>query len=264
MEIQEYGTNQKDTVLLLHGGGLSWWSFREAAERLQGEYHLVLPVLDGHAGSGRRFTSIEDSASRIISFIDQRLNGSVLLIGGLSLGGQILLEMLSQRRDICSYALVESAAVIPSRLTNALIAPAFGCSYGLIRNRSFARLQFQSLHLPPELFEEYCRDTCQITKQDMISFLKASTSYALKDAVKETSAEVHVYVGEKETGEILRSAEAIGRLLPSCRLHRMKGLRHGEFSISRADQYADAIRQITRGGFRASSGTAAAVPPGKA
>ena len=161
MRFQEYGTKQKNVILLLHGGGLSWWNYREAAERLRKEYHVILPILDGHAGSDRPFTAIEENASEIIDFIYEHFRGAVLLIGGLSLGGQILLEMLSQRKDICSYALIESAAVIPSKLKNALIAPVFGSSYGLIRNRSFAKLQFQSLHMKPELFEDYYRDTCQ-------------------------------------------------------------------------------------------------------
>ncbi len=247
MNIVEFGTENKDTILLLHGGGLSWWNYRESAKLLQNEYHILLPILDGHAGSDRPFTTIEENASEIISFIDAHFGGSVLLMGGLSLGGQILLELLSQRGDICSHALVESAAVIPSKLTNALIAPAFGSSYGLISNRSFARLQFQSLHMKPELFEDYYRDTCLIKKQDMIAFMKASTSYALKDAFRETSADVHVYVGEKETREILNSAEAICKMRPSCSLYRLKDLRHGEFSINHADRYAEAIRQIIHG-----------------
>ena len=247
MKTVEFGAEHTDTMILLHGGGLSWWNYRESAMLLQNEYHIVLPILDGHAGSDRPFTTIEENAAEIISFIDAHLGGSVLLIGGLSLGGQILLELLSQRGDICRHALVESAAVIPSKLTNALIGPAFGSSYGLISNRSFARLQFQSLHMKPELFEDYYRDTCLIKKQDMIAFMKASTSYTLKDIFRETPADVHVYVGEKETGEILRSAEAICRMRPSCSLHRMKDLRHGEFSINHADQYAETIRRIIQG-----------------
>ena len=246
MRFQEYGREHGDTVLLLHGGGLSWWNYREASELLQSEYHVILPILDGHAGSDRPFTTIEENASEIISFIDEKLGGSVLLIGGLSLGGQILLEMLSQRKDLCSCALIESAAVIPSKLTHALIAPAFGSAYGLIKKRDFARLQFRALHMKAELFEDYYRDTCRIKKQDMIAFLKANTSYALKDAFREASAKIHVYVGERETREILRSAEAICRMRPSCRLHRILGLKHGEFSINHAACYADAIRQIIR------------------
>ena len=126
MIFQEYGSDQNDTILLLHGGGLSWWNYREEAEILQGEYHIILPILDGHAGSDRPFTTIEKNAEEIISFIDEELSGSVLLIGGLSLGGQVLLEMLSRRKNLCSYALVESAAVIPSKLTNMLISLSFG------------------------------------------------------------------------------------------------------------------------------------------
>ena len=63
MVIQEYGTEHKETILLLHGDGLSWWNYRDAAELLQDEYHVILPILDGNAGSDRSFTSIEENAS---------------------------------------------------------------------------------------------------------------------------------------------------------------------------------------------------------
>ena len=221
MNFQEFGSARKETILLLHGGGLSWWNYREAAALLQSEYHIILPILNGHAGSDRPFTTIEAQASEIISWMDAHLGGSAALIGGLSLGGQVLLEMLSQRPDLCPCALVESAAVIPSKLTGMLIAPAFGSSYGLIKSRSFAKMQFRSLHIQPALFED-----------------------ALKDAFSGVSAAVHVYYGSRETGVIRRSAELLGETLPSCRLHLLEGFSHGEFSLNHADAYADAVRQI--------------------
>ena len=244
MKYREFGLGQKETILLLHGGGLSWWNYLEAAKLLQTDFHIILPILDGHAGSDRPFTTIEENASEIISFIDAQFGTSVLMIGGLSLGGQILLEMLSQRRDLCSYALVESASVFPSKLTNKLIAPAFGGSYGLIKNRGFAKMQFNALHINPMLFDDYYRDTCQIRKEDMISFMKATTSYSLKDSLRSVSSEVHVYYGSRETGLIKHSAEMLGKELPGCILHPLTGFYHGEFSLNHADAYADAVRQI--------------------
>ena len=230
--------------MLLHGGGLNWWNFREEAELLQSDYHVLLPILDGHAGSDRPFDSIEDNASEIIDFIDEFFAGHVLMIGGLSLGAQVLLEILAQRKDICRYALVESAAVIPSRFTNALIGPSVASSYGLIKNRKFASVQFKSLHMKDELFEDYYRDTCAISKADMIAFLKANTSYALKDAVCDSLAEIHVYVGQKETGEILKSANLFQDKLPTCHVRILPGLYHGEFSINHADEYVRTVRSI--------------------
>ncbi|MBQ1324532.1 MAG: alpha/beta hydrolase, partial [Solobacterium sp.] len=169
---------------------------------------------------------------------------SVLLIGGLSLGAQILLEMLSQRRDICRYALVESAAVLPSKLTNALIGPAFGSSYGLIKNRSFARLQAESLHIRPELFEDYYRDTCLITRPDMIAFMKANTAYSLKDSIRESTAGIHLYAGEKETSVIRKSVEQIRAALPDSTVQILPGLYHGEFSLNHPEDYVRAVREI--------------------
>lgn len=34
MKIKEYGNKNNNTIMLLHGGRLSWWNYREVAERL--------------------------------------------------------------------------------------------------------------------------------------------------------------------------------------------------------------------------------------
>ena len=242
MEFREYGTGNAETIMLLHGGGLSWWNFRDAAEQLQQDFRVILPVLDGHAGSGRPFTSIEDNAAEIISFTDRELGGSVLLLGGLSLGAQIVLEILSQRTNICRYAIVESASVIPSRLTGALIAPTFGSSYGLIRNRSFAKLQFRSLHMKPDLFEEYYRDTCRITRADMIAFLKANAAYEPKRSLQNSQAEIRIVAGGRERKTMLRSAELLHKMLPKSVSEIREGLYHGEYSINHPEEYAADLR----------------------
>lgn len=242
MEFREYATKKDETIMLLHGGGLSWWNYRDEAEQLQQDYRVILPILDGHAGSDRVFTTIEDNAADIISFIDRELGGSVLLLGGLSLGAQIVLERLSQREDICRYAIVESASVIPSKLTNALITPVFGSSYGLIKNRNFAKLQFRSLHMKQNLFEEYYRDTCQITKADMIAFLKANSAYKPKRELQNSQAKIRIVVGGKEKKTMLQSAKLLHEKLQNSVLEIKEGLCHGEYSINCPEQYVTELR----------------------
>lgn len=58
MVIKEYGKENTDTTILLHGGGLSWCNYRAEAEMLSNEFHVVLPILDGHAESDRDFIDI--------------------------------------------------------------------------------------------------------------------------------------------------------------------------------------------------------------
>jgi len=237
MRIREFGTDNKETMIFLHGGGLSWWNYRREAELLSSDYHIVLPILDGHADSDRPFTSIEDNASEIIRFIDENYNGSVLLIGGLSLGAQVLLEILSQRTDICRYAVAESASVIPSKITNALIGPSIALSYGLIKKRWFAKQQFKALHIQESLFEEYFSDTPKITKRDMIAFLKANTAYKTKPELQNCQAQVRIIVGAKEHKKMIRSAELLNSLIPGSRLEIKDGLHHGEYSINHPELF---------------------------
>ena len=237
MTVAEYGQQNKDVILLLHGGALSWWNYREAAQLLAEQYYVVLPVLDGHADSDAPFTTIEDNATRMISYIDTHFGGQVLAIAGLSLGGQIALEMLSQRKDICKYALLESALVKPMKLMPVLIGPAFGMSYGLIRQKWFAKLQTDYLGIPKALFDDYYRDTCKISKADMIAFLKANSLYTIKPGLSETKAKVKIVVGSREQKSIRDSAELLHKVIPDSSMGILPGLRHGDLSINNPKQY---------------------------
>ena len=244
MTYKEFGSANARTILLLHGGGLSWWNYREEAEMLQHEYHMILPVLDGHAGSDKPFSTIESNARDIISFIRESLNGSVFMLCGLSLGGQVVLEMLSQQADICRYAIIESVALLPSKITNALISPALHVSYPLIKQRWFAKMQFRQLRLKAEWFDDYYRDTAAIPKKDMIAFLKASTSYRLKDAIKKSTADIHIYFGEKENRRIKRSAVLLSETADVRSLTELPDMFHGDFSINHPLDYVHAIKKI--------------------
>ena len=239
LKIVEFGKQNRDVAVLLHGGGLSWWNYREVAQLLSEDFHVVLPVLDGHGGEP--FTSIEANAAKILSYIDDQFGGQVAVLGGLSLGGQIALDMLAQRPEICRFALIESALAKPSKVTRALIGPAFAMSYGLIKQRWFARWQASYLGIPKALFEDYYRDTCAITKADLIAFMEANCGYALKPIM--TTAKVKIVAGSREQGSILKSAKMIHRAIPGSKLEFLPGLRHGDLSLNHPEQYARLVRE---------------------
>ena len=244
MQYVEYGAHNSQTIILLHGGGLSWWNYREVAQHLADKYHVVLPILDGHADSDAPFTSIEDNAARIIAHIDEHFGGNVLAVGGLSLGGQIAVEMLTQRPDICRFALLESTLVKPSKLTHALIKPTFGMSYGLIKQKWFSKLQAAYLGIPKKLFNDYFRDTCKITKEDMIAFLKANCGYSVKPALGNTKAKVHIVFGSKEQASICTSGNLLNRMLSDSTLEVLPGYRHGDLSLNHPEQYTQMLLNL--------------------
>ena len=245
MIVKEYGKSNKDIIMLLHGGGLSWWNYEEVSEILKSNYHVILPILDGHSGSDRDFTSIENNANEIIEYIDNNYNGNVKLIGGLSLGAQILLDILSKRDNICEYAIIESALVCQMKMTNRLIEPSINMSYGLINKKWFSKLQFKSLKIKKELFDKYYIDSSNITKNNMISFLKANSNYHLKN-IKTNKSKSIVVVGSKERPIMIKSAKIIHDELINSELEILSGYYHGDLSINHPNEYAEKVKKLIK------------------
>ena len=245
MIVKEYGKYNKDIIMLLHGGGLSWWNYEEVSEILKSNYHVILPILDGHSGSDRDFTSIENNANEIIEYIDNNYNGNVKLIGGLSLGAQILLDILSKRDNICEYAIIESALVCPMKMTNILIESSINMSYGLINKKWFSKLQFKSLKIKKELFDKYYIDSSNITKNNMISFLKANSNYHLKN-IKTNKSKSIVIVGSKERPIMIKSAKRIHDELINSELEILSGYYHGDLSINHPNEYAEKVNKLIK------------------
>ena len=245
MIVKEYGKSNKDIIILLHGGGLSWWNYEEVSEILKSNYHVILPILDGHSGSDRDFTSIESNANEIIEYIDNNYNGNVKLIGGLSLGAQILLDILSKRDNICEYTIIESALVYPMKMTNKVIESSINMSYRLINKKWFSRLQFKSLKIKEELFDKYYIDSSNITKDNMISFLKANSNYHLKN-IKTNKSKSIVIVGSKERPIMIKSAKIIHDELINSELEILSGYYHGDLSINHPNEYAEKVNKLIK------------------
>ena len=58
MIVKELGEENKKAVILLHGGGLSWWNYTDEIELLKSQFHVIVPILDGHSGSNADFVSL--------------------------------------------------------------------------------------------------------------------------------------------------------------------------------------------------------------
>ena len=245
MLFKETGRADKPVIVLLHGGGLSYWSFLRVAERLAGDYRVVTPVIDGHGDdSGEPFVSIEDSAGKLLEYIDRRHGGRVYAIGGLSLGAQIAAEALSQRGGVASYAILESALVIPSPMLAAMSGPVYKMCYGLIKKRWFAKWQARSMFIPDDLFERYFADSQKMTCQSLINMAVSNARYELKDGIERTNAKTLVIVGEKEIGLMRKSAEALHRRIPGSELYVASSMSHGELSLARPEEYVEIVKRL--------------------
>ena len=235
----------KPVILLLHGGGLSWWSVQGVASYLTDEFCVVAPIIDGHGENAEEtFETIEVCANKLIRLIDEQFGGKVYALCGLSLGAQITVEVLSQRPDIARHVVIESALVVRMPLVGALIAPTYHMMYGLIKKRWFSKYQARVLKLPNELFELYWRDTACMKKQSLINLGRSNANYPLKSQISAATAKTLVLAGDKEPGFMLKSARLLHEAIPKSKLVIIKGLGHGELSLCSPRRYAELLREV--------------------
>lgn len=246
MRIIDCGRSNSDVIILLHGAGLSWWQYKKAAKLLSSRYHVVMPVLDGHPGSNRNFSSTESNAREIISYIDRHYGGSVLMICGMSLGGQILLEMLSVRKDICRYAIIESTPLLPMKIKKILSVPIAGIRKIIPDWDVLARADYRHRKLDPSLFKNYIRNSSAMTMKNYSSVLSALSDYEIKDTLAQTEASVYITAGDREDWLVKGSAVLLNVLLrSSARLTIYPDYHFGDLSINNPEEYVRLINEIT-------------------
>lgn len=248
MIFKEFGNKNNKAIIFLHGGGLSWWTWKTQIEVLQKDYFVVAPVIDGHGEDGHNsFITIQNSAENVINYIKENCNGKVFAICGLSLGAQILVEILSKECDITENAIIESALVCPSsKISVKLTALALSLTYGLIKKKWFAKLQAKQLKLPEALFENYYEDTIKITKTTLINFIKSNQEYSIPSTLCNTKAKTLILVGEKELPVMKKSAKLLNDTINGSTLKIIKNSAHGEISLVHSDKYLELLMTFFR------------------
>jgi pimeloyl-ACP methyl ester carboxylesterase len=248
MIFKTFGNSENKAIVLLHGGGLSWWSYQKIIEKLQDFYYVIAVVIDGHGeNSDKTFISIENSAEQLIDFIDKELGKQVFALIGLSLGSQIIAETIARRKTITKYAILESTLVCPMKFVEKSSSLMINSTYWLTKQRWFADMQAKALFIPKSELNLYFEDSIKMSKQSLINILKSNASYDLKDSISETEAKVLIIVGEKEIGKMQQSAQKLNTKIPDSQLYIAKNMKHGELSLSYPEKYLEVINSFLNG-----------------
>ena len=114
MDFKTFGNDNKPTLLLLPGLGVSHEIFLPLVELLKGQFLIITADIDGFLlGKPSRFTSVDDLAVQTIRYVQEHFNGRLDVAYGLSLGGKILSRMLERNEIVVSHAIMDAAPLLP-------------------------------------------------------------------------------------------------------------------------------------------------------
>ncbi|MGE5653683.1 MAG: alpha/beta fold hydrolase [Bacillota bacterium] len=202
------------TVVLIHGGGVSGWMWRPQVETLN-DYHCLVPDLAEHGMSiSVKPFSIKESAEQIAEIIRQQAHGGRADVVVLSIGGQIVAELLANAPDVLDHAIISGAlsrALPGYRLTSALGV----ASLPLSKAGWMIRASLKSLGIPPEFELELADDTRATTAEGFRRIMEAVGTFALSSKLRETKVPTLVVVGEKEQKISIQSAREYVAMIPN-------------------------------------------------
>lgn len=239
MKFHEFGNNRNPHIMLIHGGGNAWWNYLRQARVLSQSYHLILPTLDGHGEEyATTYVSTENSAKKLIDYIDKECNSELFCLCGVSLGGQIVIEMLSQRYNITKKAIIDGCICYPQHKMAKICTTFVRIFAGIMFSKSSCKLQigilkfFPNMRFPDELANYYINEMPLLRKETLYRIYKTYMGeYQLKECISNTSAQVMYWYGSKEMMCVKRSAKMFVSLVPSCEIYEAKGYNHSHLAV---------------------------------
>ena len=99
MRIHTFGDEQAPVVIMLPGSFCNADTMANIITELEAEFHILAVDYNGqYAGSEKPFTSRQGEAEEIIHYLHERAIGSVALVYGQSMGGEMGMELIAQLR----------------------------------------------------------------------------------------------------------------------------------------------------------------------
>lgn len=253
MIFHEFGDKKFPHILLIHGGGNSWWNYLRQARMLSDKYHVILPTLDGHGEEYQKeYISTENSAQQILEYIKNNCDRKLFAIGGVSLGGQIAMELLLLDSDIAEKAIIDGSICIPqpklARICT-VIVKLFG---KIMFSKSASKIQlglmkkmYPNMAYPEEIENYYIEDMPRIPIKTLVTIYQTYMGrYRLKDTITESKAQVLYIYGEKEMKCVKESAKLFQKMHPDCTLYEAKGYNHGYLSAYLPLEWMELVNHI--------------------
>lgn len=206
----ETGTGKEQSIIFLHAGGISGWMWDEQVKYFK-NYHCIIPDLPEHGRSaGVKPFTIQKAAEMIRELIGDCANERVNLVG-IGLGGQIILQIMSNYPGVVHHAMVSGTLVrnhqyrsLIRRLNRLLMI------YKPVKNNDFyIKAYMRTYNIPRVYFDKFKQSTCQIETSSIERVIIENHLFKMPKLPETSESKLLVMAGEKDYSIIKDSSKKI-------------------------------------------------------
>lgn len=215
--VKETGQENPETIIFLHGGGMAGWIWKEQVKSFP-DYHCLIPDLPEHGQSAeaKPFT-IESAAEMVVDLILTRARNGKAHLVGLSLGAQIIVQILATHPEVVDHALISGTLVrgIPHQDALLKLLDYTFKVYEPVKDTDFfIKANMRTYNISKSYFDEFKGSTFQIKADSLDRILHENLFFKLPSGLEKANVPVLVMMGEKDYKVIKESARDLVKVLP--------------------------------------------------
>jgi pimeloyl-ACP methyl ester carboxylesterase len=215
--VKETGSKNAETIIFLHAGAMAGWMWDDQLKSFR-DYHCIVPDLPEHGQSNevKPFT-IKNTAEIIMEIINKRaLNGKANLVG-ISLGAQIIVQILSKAPQLVNRAFISGTLIntVPNSKTLLNLLDHTINEYAPVKdNDFFIKANMRTYNMPKDFFKEFKESTLLLKRDSLERILTENMLFKLPDGLEKVEAPILIMTGEKDYKIIKKSANDLLMSLP--------------------------------------------------
>lgn len=216
--INEQYPENKETIIFLHADGLAGWMWEEQVKAF-GDYHCLVLDLPEHGRSQEAgaFT-IERTAEMIVDLIKTRAHDKKAHLVGISLGAQIIVQILSKEPESVDHAFISGTLVRNDpptesflKLLNHLIK-----IYLPVKNDNLSIGSYiRSYNIPKSLIKKFKESTYAIHSESAERIIRENMLFKMPNGLDKAKVPALVMAGEKDYIIVKESAKDLLNVLPN-------------------------------------------------
>ena len=183
------------------------------------DYHCLIPDLPEHGQSAEvKPFSIEGAAEMVVDLIRIRAHNGKAHLVGLSLGAQIIVQILATHQEVVDHALISGTLIrgIPHRdVLLKLLDYTFKVYEPVKDTDFFIKANMRTYNISKSYFHKFKESTLQIKADSLNRILHENLFFKLASGLEKANVPVLVMMGEKDYKVIKESALDLVKVLPN-------------------------------------------------
>lgn len=246
MNIYEFGVQENPSILMFHGSCMSWDMFKNDIDLLKDKYHIIIPALPGHdLSNNSNYTSVEEIANEIETWLLNKNIKKVYGIYGLSMGGSILIKLLSNNNIHFDKAIIDAGITpysYPKAITRIIaLKDLFTTELGK-HSRKMLQIAFSPKKYSKDVIDSLQAVLKHMTATTIYDVFYSCNNYSVKSINPEFKTQIQYWYGSEEKKARKDDLKFVNKTFESVQFVEIKNMEHGEFATIYPNEFTEKFK----------------------